>query len=142
MLPYVELKLCDVSDGNLRVVRRRNCFSKLLVFSVEEVAAGSFCLRRPFGPWLNLAKCTWDVTYCYRAHNLCERMLTPASVFRMYPLAPSSHMTIRCGLLEKPNGINAGFLFRRADLRTILFSASSVVRPLFYCPKPFHIECL
>ncbi len=42
-----------------------------------EVSAESFCFRRSFGPWLNLAKCTWDVTYCYRTHNLCEHMLTP-----------------------------------------------------------------
>jgi hypothetical protein len=101
MLPYVELKLCDVSDGNLRVVRRRNCFSKLLVFSVEEVAAGSFCLRRPFGPWLNLAKCTWDVTYCYRAHNLCESMLTPDVYLRDVSLHACVGMSIRLCFTRK-----------------------------------------
>ena len=36
-----------------------------------------FCLWEPFGLWLKLSECTWDVTNCYRAHNLCERMLTP-----------------------------------------------------------------
>ena len=54
--------------------------------------------------------------------GVCERMLTPGVGLGMYPLAPSSHMTIQCGLLEKQNGINEDSLFLRADLRTILFS--------------------
>ena len=37
----------------------------------------------------------------YRAHNLCERMLTPGVVLGMYPLAPSSHMTIRLWFTRK-----------------------------------------
>ncbi len=45
------------------------------------------------------------------------------SVLGMYPLPPSSHMTIRCGLQEKQNGINEVFLFLPPDLRTMLFSA-------------------
>ncbi len=61
--------------------------------------------------------------------NACSHQ---ASVLGMYPFAPGSHMTIRCGLLEKQNGLIEDSLFLRADLRTILFSACSVVRPLFY----------
>ena len=64
MLPYVDLKLCDVSDGNLRVVRRRNCFSKLLVF--------------PWRKWQkDLFACGGHLDTVSGLNNLCERMLTP-----------------------------------------------------------------
>jgi hypothetical protein len=50
-----------------------------------------------------------------------------ASVLGIYPLAPSSHMMIRCGLLEKQNGINEDSLFLRADLSMLGSSLLSML---------------
>jgi hypothetical protein len=43
-------------------------------------------------------------TVSRRAHNLCERMLTPGVGLGDLPLAPCSYMTFQFGLLEKQNG--------------------------------------
>jgi hypothetical protein len=68
-LAAVNLKLCDVSDGNLLVVRRRNSCDG------QQIVTG-------------LITCA----------NACSHQ---ASVLGMYPLAPSSHMTIRLWFTRK-----------------------------------------
>jgi hypothetical protein len=77
-----------------------------------------------------------------RSHTHCVNTYShQTTVLGIYPSSPVLTWRFNCGLLEKQNGINEGFLFLRADLRTTLFSVSSVFRLIFYCPKPVHMEC-
>ena len=64
-----------------------------------------FCLWKPFGLWLKFSEvylgCDVLLQGIITCVNACSHQ---ASVLGMYPLAPSCHMTIQCGLLEKQNG--------------------------------------
>jgi hypothetical protein len=94
-----------------------------MVVIVLSKSQGSFLLSNPSSiiAKTRLGRATWTMSNV----DTVKRKILPKTMNNVI-----LHTSSRLNVCE------------RADLRTILFSSSSVVRPLFYCPKPFHIECL
>ena len=76
--------------------------------------------------------------------ELCECMLTSDVGPGDVPFGSCSHMTFRmlC-LLEKHNVNKWGFSISSCGPQKYsLLSRCSIFRPIYYCPKLFHFECL